>query len=76
MARLKAPTPSAMRSAAEWLDTYETTDGDEMAIDCHATAQWLREQATAVELRVAARAYGITVAMVRKALEVKHNQEA
>jgi hypothetical protein len=64
----RAPTPEQMESAAEWLD-YNEGEGEELE-SCKVVAAWLRQQASAKDLRIAAKANGVSVKALRAALGV------
>lgn len=63
---MPAPTPDALRLAAEWLRQYDDEhDGGADTARCAAVADWLDAQANAAELRSVAREHGVSVGKLR-----------
>ena len=66
---MKTPDAEDLRFAAEWLRQYDDShDGGEMTARATAVAEWLDAQATAQNLRAAAREHGVPVAGLRRKL--------
>lgn len=60
---MPAPTPDALRFAAEWLREYEDAQDETRAAE---VADWLDSQAEAAELRAVARELGVSVNRLRQ----------
>lgn len=74
---MSAPSASAMRFAAEWLEMYEA-DTDEEAADIKAVADWLIARAdakdTSATIKKVAKDRGLPVSFVRKAVKKMEGQ--
>lgn len=67
-----SPTPDQMRSAAQWLQAYEGSNGDEEnKIACELVADWLEQQASEKELKSICKQEGIPFTKVKKALSLR-----